>query len=358
MHTRHCRSSTVLTVTIRPLSGCSPEYAYRPLYTALVRYVLVGNYGVGNFGDEALREYFLRAFPEGEWLVLSAHRKTGELPRLSAGFRSLFLTPWWRTLRALRSSDGLVFGGGTLFTDIESVGACLLWWWHAFVCWMLRKPFFLAFQGIGPFRTRVGEWCARWTVRHARFVSVRDDATFQRVQSWKMNTKIIQTADPALSLFKAENNSSSSQKLLVIIPRGNSSIPFNERATALRNSESWDAVHILSLQPEDRAEQHVCRSIAGALSLPESAIIAVGSVEALIAEVSGAQLVLAERYHGALAALALGVPCEAVPQAEGDKLSSLSGLSAPALSALLSDGENALRKVLFPVFSESGRIQL
>ena len=29
-----------------------------------MRLLLVGNYGVGNLGDEALREYFLKRFPE------------------------------------------------------------------------------------------------------------------------------------------------------------------------------------------------------------------------------------------------------------------------------------------------------
>ncbi|MFH1444637.1 MAG: polysaccharide pyruvyl transferase family protein [Candidatus Peregrinibacteria bacterium] len=314
-----------------------------------MRYVLVGNYGVGNFGDELLREYFITSYQEAQWRVLSADPTQGEFPRLPAGIRSFLFTSWWRTLKAIRLSDGMVFGGGSLFTDVESIRAPLLWWWHAFVARMLGRPIILAFQGIGPFRTRIGEWCARWVVARALFISVRDPASFQRVQSWKMNTKVIQTADPALSLFKAENRSSSSQKLLVIIPRRNSTIPFNERATALRNSASWDAVHILSLQPQDRAEQRVCRTIAQSLSLPESSIISVGSLEALVAEISEAQLVLAERYHGALAALALGVPFDVVSQAKGDKLSALTSISAPELRDALSEGERQLRSVLFPI---------
>ncbi len=325
-------------------------------YSVFMRYVLVGNYGVGNFGDELLREYFVTSYHEAQWRVLSADPTQGEFPRLPAGIRSLLSTPWWRTLKAIRLSDGVVFGGGSLFTDVESIRAPLLWWWHAFVAHLLGKPVILAFQGIGPFRTRIGEWCARWVVARSLFISVRDVATLQRVQSWKMNTKVIQTADPVLSLFKAENRSSSSQKLLVIIPRRNSTIPFNERATALRNSASWDTVHILSLQPEDRVEQRVCRSIAGALSLPESSIISVGSVEALVAEISGAQLVLAERYHGALAALALGVPFDVVSQGEGDKLSTLPSESIASLRDLLFEGERQLKGVLFPSRASSGTI--
>ncbi|MDO8468296.1 MAG: polysaccharide pyruvyl transferase family protein [Candidatus Peribacter sp.] len=325
-----------------------------------MQYLLVGNYGTGNFGDEALKEYFLSAFPEAKFQVLSAHPGEGELPRLPAGIRSFLLTRWWRTLAALRKSDGLVFGGGTLFTDIESVHACLLWWWHAFVCRVFRKPYFLACQGIGPFRTRMGppsllrsfggagEWCARWVVARAAFVSVRDTASFQRVQLWRKSTNVIQTADPVFSLFAAQKRDTSSQKLLVIIPRINSSNSFIERAGELTKSDTWNEVCILSLQPEDAREQEVCRSLVHVLSLHASAIVPIRSVADLAAQVGRAELVLSQRYHGALAALALGVPLEAVAQGEGDKLSSVSEISSTAALALVSSGERQLRSRLFP----------
>lgn len=328
------------------------------MYSIGVHYLLVGNYGVGNFGDEALKEYFLSAFPEAAFQVLSAHPKEGEFPRLPAGFRSLFLALWWRTFRVLRSSDGLVFGGGTLFTDSESVWACLLWWWHAFVCRLLGKPFFLAFQGIGPFHTRMGEWCARWTVAHAACVSVRDQASFERVKSWKTNTNIIQTFDPIFSLLVAKKKDCGSQKLLVIIPRKNSPSSFQDRAVQLWESKTWEVVRILSLQPEDPQEQEICRTIAHVLSEPDAVIVPIRSAEELASHVCAAGFVLAQRYHGALAALALGIPFEAVSQREGDKLSSLSRIASSDISGLIQDGERRLRIALFPVLSESGKIQI
>ena len=105
-----------------------------------MRCLLISNYGTGNHGDVALKEYFLTRFPEVEWIVLSANAQSPrDVPRLPFGLRSLFTTPWWRTLAALRSSDAVIFGGGSLFTDVESVRACLLWWWHACVARMLDR---------------------------------------------------------------------------------------------------------------------------------------------------------------------------------------------------------------------------
>lgn len=312
-----------------------------------MRYVLVGNYGTGNFGDEALKEYFLTVFRDSEWRVLSAHPHASECPRLPGGLRSLLQTPWWKTLAALHSSDGMVFGGGTLFTDTESIRACLLWWWHGFIAWLLRKKIILAYQGIGPFKTGLGEWCARFVVARAAFISVRDPASAHRVESWKKNTKVIQSFDPVFSLYREKNMTLDPKNVFTIIPRHNSSDSFEQSVRTLQAKGPWSRTVLLSLAPDDPREQAVCRSLAAALSLPESSIVPVRSVDTLLTEVRRAGFVLAQRFHGALAALALGVPFAAVAQREGDKLSTLSQTSVTDAVRLVEEGEQSLRRTLF-----------
>jgi len=143
-----------------------------------------------------------------------------EVPRLPLGFRSL-LRPWWRTLSAFRSCDAVVFGGGSLFTDTESVKACFLWGWHAWMARVFHKPIILAFQGIGPFRTKMGEGVARRVVQWASFVSVRDDASFVRVRSLGKDTKIVQSWDPAILLMDEEKMPREPKNVFTVIPRGN-----------------------------------------------------------------------------------------------------------------------------------------
>jgi len=313
-----------------------------------MRLLLVGNYGVGNLGDEALKEYFLHTFSDVEWITLSAHpQHRGEVPRLPFGIRSFF-KPWWRTLRAYRRSDGVVFGGGTLFTDTESLLACILWWWHAFVAWALRRPIYLAFQGIGPFRTRVGECCARWVVRRAALITVRDRLSRERVESWKLNKKIVQTFDPVYSLLQEEYSDIDAQNVLIVIPRRNSNIPFEAQLKSLLESRSWDAVNIITLQPEDAREQAVCARLqrAGAMEIK-----GVQTLEELMRAVAKGSCILSQRYHGALAGLALGKEVHCCPQREGDKLALLQEVisskpSPQMLSDLVVHGECALREAL------------
>ena len=329
-------------------------------------YLLVGNYGVGNAGDEILREYFLEHFPKVEWQVLSAHPSSGELPRFPGGVRSLFSLRWFRTLRALRKADGIVFGGGSLWTDLESVRACFLWSVHAWFARLCGKPYFLAFQGIGPFRTRVGEWLTRWVIAHASFISVRDSFSFERlsglsstepracrgtsgeasrrsaarfargeycrvegacpepVEGWKKSTRVIQSFDPSFSLLKATKENLRTKNLFIFIPRFSTGWDGQTQRKFLSFFEEIRAkggeVRILSLHPTHAAEEMLCRVFADALQLPIETVSSLRGVASFIVQAS---CVLTERYHGALAALASGVPFFVLRREEGDKLDAL-----------------------------------
>ncbi len=310
-----------------------------------MRALLVGNYGVGNLGDEALKDYFLRAFPAVSWTVVSARPGNGEVPRLPGGVRSLLTTPWWRTLRAYRAADAIVFGGGTLLTDVESSYACFLWFLHACAARALHKPLLLAFQGIGPFRTRRGEALARWVARRSPIITVRDAASARRIEAWNLNTEVVQSFDPILKEIY-DKNEVRSQKVFTIIPRRNSHISFRE--AALERARGASRIAIVSLAPDDPAEREVCRSLASLL--PSARVEPVRTLGALAEAVGRASFVLTERYHGAIAALALGVPFATVAQGREDKLEEIAavarGHALPDLLNRVARGEDALRRFL------------
>ncbi len=286
-----------------------------------MRYVLIGNYGVGNLGDDALKQYFLERFPEVEWCVLSAHPQHGELVRLPAGIRSFLNFSWLKTLKAIKSADGVVFGGGSLFTDAESFFACFLWWWHVFICRFFRKKIHFAFQGVGPFKTKLGEWISRRALRSATSISVRDSASFERVKSWNLNTKVIQSFDPVYSLIKSKKEDDRTQNIFIVIPRNNSPVSFVNRAKEIGESKEWNHVQILSLQSDNSSEKKLCQEVQSAL--PNATVHPVESIGELVSYIQDASFVLSQRYHGALVALALGKEFEVLPQEEDDKLSQL-----------------------------------
>jgi polysaccharide pyruvyl transferase CsaB len=283
-----------------------------------MRCLLIGNYGVGNVGDEALRDYFLRRFPEQEWTVVSAHPLGSEVPRLPAGLRSLLRTSWWRTIGAMRHSDAVIFGGGSLFTDIESPFACFLWWLHAAAAKVMGRPVYLAFQGIGPFRTQRGERLARRVVEKAAFVCVRDSESATRIASWKLSTPCVLSADPVF-LLAHTHHSQRVQNVLAVIPRRNSDAAFQSLVKSRIAEDSLCRILLISLQPDDLSEQKVLRELRS-LAPERTEIVAALDIDALLNAVASASRVLTQRYHGAIAAVALRVPVEICPQGEGDKM--------------------------------------
>ncbi len=305
--------------------------------------VLVGNYGAKNIGDEALREYFLSAFPDVDWRVISANPSApSELPRLPCGIRSLFGN-WLKTLRAIRKADALVFGGGTLFTDTESIFACVMWWIYTVAARFHGTKYALAFQGVGPFHSPIARSFAKSAYTHASFITVRDEESLKRVGEWKTKVRPIRTFDPALKRF-SEATPNPRVKTLVVIPRWNSTESFFE-AIPTYAKEEWDGVRVLMMEPSTK-EESVARDIAALF--PKAEVIALRSVQELLTEVSAASLVLTQRYHGAIAAAALNVPFETLPQRPGDKLDALSGILAKKaeLFSWLTLGQESLGEFL------------
>ncbi len=296
----------------------------------------------------------LTKFPAVEWVVLSAHPRADhhELHRLPGGIRSVLMTPWWRTIRELRRCDAMVFGGGTLFTDAESVFACVLWWIHAAVARTFGIPRIFCYQGVGPFKKGIGEWCTRSAMRGARSITVRDAASLARVTTLLKNTKVVQSFDPIFSLLEAKKIPSNPQNVLIIIPRANSGEAFaNMVQKALANS-TYEYIRVLALQPDDRQEKErveQLRRLAEAHAPTSTQDIRTS--DQMVHALSGASMVLTHRYHGAIAAWALGIPFEALEQKPGDKLSQIAAMAAdprnlPAVRDWIHDGDNAFLEAL------------
>lgn len=307
--------------------------------------LLVGNFGVGNLGDEALKEYFLTKFSDIDWTVVSANPQgKSEVPRLPGGLRSLLKFRWIKTLSAYKSCDAVVFGGGSLFTDTESVYACFLWSLHARLGFLLGKPVHLAFQGIGPFRTILGKRWTRSVCRKSSSISVRDSLSYQRVGEWGLSQKCVLSSDPVFFLLDSQKVDVCTKNILVLIPRKNSGDKFIKKTQELVKSMHPDEIKILSMQPDKKSESDFCQKLASLFDV-SSKIQKVSTLNDLLQEVSSAGLVISERYHGAMAALVLGKRVEIVSQYKDDKLSSLSKNTGDELEKI-SAGESHLRKFL------------
>lgn len=110
------------------------------------------------------------------------------------------------------------------------------------------------------------------------------------------------------------------------------------------------------MQPNDVQERAVARRIHESLSVT-SEIVSALSVNDLLSEMSQSSIVVTQRFHGALAALATDVPVTIIAQGVGDKLSTLipyasGSKSTDGMLHAIKDGEESLRNCLLALRSE------
>lgn len=307
-----------------------------------MRVLLIGNYGAENTGDDLLLEYFLTCHPRVDFVVPKARPEPGELPRLPCGIRSFLALGWIRTVRAFWSVDAVVFGGGTLFTDIESWRACVLWGVHALLCRISGRPYHLAFQGFGPFRTRIGRAISRWVFRGATAVSVRDTASLARVQDVCPGVRAVLTADPVFVLLQPSATLRPPIVDCAVLPRPGR---MEALAAALDSFVTPQArviigsLHLADAADADKVERlrDWCRQRG-----VEPAVVSLRTAEDLRECLSTARHVVTERFHGAVAAAALSIPYTVVPLYPGDKLAAARDMDVAALRTLVTAGEAIL----------------
>ena len=163
----------------------------------MARILVSGYYGHGNAGDEAILAALTAGLADHELTVLSgdpaatrAEHGVEAMPRQSLG----------AIVRALRSTDLVISGGGSLLQDATGPRSVP---YYLGVLWLARRlgrPFVVYAQGVGPIRS---PWRLRMLrlLNQARAITVRDQASAMLLRGAGVGRPPLEvTADAALGL--------------------------------------------------------------------------------------------------------------------------------------------------------------
>ncbi len=155
------------------------------------RFLICGNYGATNLGDEAILQSILQCvtsvFPGAHVQIVSADpAKTKQqylketVHMIPAGFRSFVRSIFSRrlreTLRAYKHADAVIFGGGGLFTD-EKPPAIFIWVMQILPAFLYKKPVMCFGQSVGPLIMRSSRWAVQKIFKRIKIITVRDEAS-------------------------------------------------------------------------------------------------------------------------------------------------------------------------------------
>ncbi len=155
-----------------------------PIIPSIMRAVLCGYYGMGNGGDEALLASLLQMLPpEVEPVVLSGNP---EQTRDRYGIESCDRKSLTAVIRALRTADLFIWGGGSLIQDATSALSPVYYTGLMAIAQIMGLKTIAWAQGIGPIHRSFNRWSAKQVFRNCTAVSVRDRGSAALLHEWKI----------------------------------------------------------------------------------------------------------------------------------------------------------------------------
>lgn len=149
-----------------------------------MRVVLCGYYGKGNGGDEALLAALLQMLPaHGKPVVLSGNpEETATRYGVPACDRFSPTAVW----QAMRQSEALIWGGGSLMQDVTSVVSPLYYGGLMDLAQRLGLRTIAWAQGIGPLTRSFTRNLTRHNLSHCDAISVRDAGSAALLTDWQL----------------------------------------------------------------------------------------------------------------------------------------------------------------------------
>lgn len=188
--------------------------------------LIVGNYGAGNLGDDAILGGILTDLKNVGYAGIIAVTHGGvktsseiykglkKVPFVPSGFRSRFKKNRKEAYDAVQAADLMILGGGGLFTDAESRRAPFIWAAQAKAALKLKKPYICYGQSVGPLKSFWSRHLAKKVFKKATAVHVRDQSSADLLASWKIEATV--GTDPALSWLLAERRNIPKKPVILI----------------------------------------------------------------------------------------------------------------------------------------------
>jgi polysaccharide pyruvyl transferase CsaB len=277
-----------------------------------IQAVLCGYYGKGNGGDEALLVSMLEMLPpDVRPLVLSADpRATSK----SYGVRSYDRMNSGAVVRALRESQVLILGGGSLIQDATSMRNSIYYGGLMGLAQQFGLKTIAIAQGIGPVSKPLTRWIAKRAFSNCTAVSVRDPASAALLATW--GVACVVAPDPVWSLAATpvpEIASIPSPKIAVTL-RSHPKLT-NERlatlTTALVDLQAATGSHILLVPFQPTTDMDIAQQIQAELT-DNSQVVALTDPKQLKGLFQGVDLAIGMRYHSLIMAAAEGCKCWAI----------------------------------------------
>lgn len=159
--------------------------------------VLSGYFGFDNFGDEAILYVLLDKLKSlgHSVIVLSSNPEKTTKIYNTASVKNFDII---NLIKTIVGSDILFSGGGSLLQDVTSFKSLFYYSMVIFLALCFHKKVVIFAQGIGPLNKSLSKFIVKNLLKHASYISVRDENSLELLKSWNINAELVN--DPVFSL--------------------------------------------------------------------------------------------------------------------------------------------------------------
>lgn len=250
------------------------------------RVIILGYYGAGNTGDEAILTGMLQALRDKgitDITVLSRNPElTARLHRVKAVYTGRRAKGIATVYRTIRDSDLFILGGGGLLHD-HTARVVPYWLSRVFLARVARTPIYFYAQGVGPIYRSFSRFLISRLVNKVDYITVRDAPSFKLLRELGVTQPPIEvTADPAILLTSQADGGKLLRKEQLILDHDRINIaislrPWKDEAyqknliAALQNITSQHRVHYTLIPFQYGQDEEI--SLKFQLALPNANLL-------------------------------------------------------------------------------------
>ena len=280
-----------------------------------MRIVISGYYGFDNVGDDAILLSIIQALKEEnaaiKITVLSNDpSKTEDIYGVDAVNR-------WdikQVVSALKQSDGLISGGGSLLQDETGFKSIPYYAGIMKIAQFHRKPVFVYAQGMGPINKGINKQIVKHVLKKT-YTTVRDEASKELLRNIGLKTNIEIVPDPVLgiTLDSKQNNwwnqqSFQSPVITVSVRDWPSTVDFKKKVAESLDLAANHGNTIVFIPMHGEHDDRASRDVSGLMTQKSFIAPQDASIEEKIIMIGKSNLLVGMRLHALIFSSVMETP--------------------------------------------------